>query len=88
MKVKDLIEALKEYPKDASVELSTLLGADLSSEDQAIYEVFLDYPIIGLAYNDKDNDVRLVVSHSPEDKWLKRFGKVKRLENEEEKPHP
>jgi len=87
MKVKELIKALKEYPQNAIIELSTVMGFDVKKEDG--YEVVLDLPIIGIAHNEGENDVRLVVAASQKDPWVAKFGKITLLErdpDEEEKP--
>jgi hypothetical protein len=87
MKVKDLIKTLKEYSDNASVELSTVMGFDIKKEDA--YEVILDLPIIGMAYNEDENCVRIVVASSKEDPWVTRLGKLRLMErdlDEEEKP--
>jgi hypothetical protein len=57
MKVKDLIAALQEHPPDFSVEL----GKVLAIKEQEAFEVVLDSPIIGLAVNEGEKDLRLVV---------------------------
>lgn len=73
MKVKELIQTLSEYPGEASVELGRLIAIKTEDGKDSAYDVILDFPIIGIAYHDQDNDVRLLVQ---EDHSLELFGKV------------
>jgi len=88
MKIKDLKEAIQEYPDDATLELGTILGADVENEEA--YTIVLDHPIIGLGFNPEDNHVRLVIAtKGEEDVWVKKLGKIERMKTDdaqEEKP--
>jgi len=77
VKNKTLQEALSEYPDAASVELGRLIAAPASGEQGELYEIILDCPIIGLAYEESSGDLRLIVEAGPH---LTKFGKVKRLD--------
>jgi hypothetical protein len=78
MTKKEFIEALSssDYPDNAHVELSRLIAVDLKDENSEAYDVLLDFPIIGLAYNPECNDLRLVLECPTDMKWLKKFGEV------------
>jgi hypothetical protein len=69
MKVKELIEQLSQLNPEYSVELSKVMSLDIKSKEA--FEIFLDFPIIGLAENDEVKEVRLVVQ---QDKSLAAFG--------------
>lgn len=58
MKVGDLINHLKEFPADYSVELSKLFTVN---ENDEVCELILDSPIAGLSRSDEAKDVRLVL---------------------------
>lgn len=81
MKVRDAIEALREYPGDAEFELGKLLAISPEKPDEAgeeQFEVVLDLPIIGFAHNEVTKHVRLIVEAGPQ---ITAFGKVTRLED-------
>ena len=76
MTVAELIVALQGYPPDYKVELSKTMAVDLKQENQ-LYEVTLDFPIIGLVTNDQVKELRLLTDA---DKHLVAFGKVRLFE--------
>lgn len=72
----ELIEALAEYPDDATLELGKFIALDPA--DEQLYEVRLDYPVAGIAY--KEGEIVLAVIAEGDSKpWLLKFGKVKAL---------
>jgi hypothetical protein len=76
MTVAELIEALKQYPPDYRVELSKTFAVDRKRQNK-LYEVTLDFPIIGLVKNDEVKELRLLTDS---DSALTKFGKVRRFE--------
>lgn len=68
MKVHQLIKALSEFPSDARVELTRLFAIKDKNE---VYNVSLDFPIIGLAH--RDDELLLIVEYHEQ---LAKFGKV------------
>lgn len=83
MNKKDLLEYLDDVPDDANIELSALLA--VLEECGGPWEIILDQPIAGVAYNEDSNEIRFVVLKDDfDDKNLKSFGaKIKKLNNEE-----
>jgi len=77
MKVSDLRDELKNYPDDASIELGKLIAIGRPGEHEGEFEVILDFPIIGIAHNEKENEIRLIVEANPS---LLHFGKVTRID--------
>lgn len=75
MKAKELIEQLQGMPAEATVELGKVLSIDRLNDEG--YTVRLDFPIIGLAHDEKTGDIVLVVDHHDS---LKHFGEYKKLE--------
>ena len=76
MKIVDLINILKKYPKDSDVVLSKLIAIDASDGG---YDVILDNPIIGAALNESDKEVRLILGYGSEDtnvKFNEQFGTI------------
>lgn len=81
MKNKALRDALAEFPDDANVELGKFIAVVQSDEHPPAakgdtFELILDFPILGLAHSDADNDLRLVVEAAPA---LMKFGRLRRL---------
>lgn len=58
MKVKDVMEDLSKLPGDSDLCLSRFICA---SEEGEVFELTLDYPIIGTALNEESGEVRLVL---------------------------
>lgn len=82
MKVKHLIEALKNEPEDMEIVLSKFFAINTKDkEDGDLYECIMDFPIVGLAANPDDNEIRLVVDGDDEVKpYLSHYGEVKLFE--------
>jgi hypothetical protein len=78
---KELQESLAEYDDDLKVEVTRVIAADLEVEgDPDLYQVRLDWPIVGLA--DKgDGDLLFVINSGGKDvhKHLATLGEVKPL---------
>jgi len=69
MRVSKLIEALQDLPPDYTVDLARLVAV---KEDQG-YEVILHAPVLGLARDDEQQAIRLVVDAGPH---LLKYGEV------------
>lgn len=76
MTVKELREALLDYPDDASVELGKLMVIKETEDSTEAWEVALDSPIVGLAYHAEANDVRLCISPG---EGLEAYGMLSRI---------
>ncbi len=76
MKIKDVKEALSEYPDDAVFELAKFMAMPIKNPGDEQFEVVLDLPVIGFAYHEETNHVRLVVEAGPQ---IMAFGKVTRI---------
>ena len=72
---KDLIEQLQSFPADAKVELGKVISIERLNDEG--YTVRLDFPIIGLAQDEKSGELILVTDHHES---LKHFGTVKKFE--------
>jgi hypothetical protein len=59
MTTKELIETIKDLPDDTHVCLSTIHY--LSEDKEGEFEMIFDYPISGIAYNKRDNEVRFAI---------------------------
>jgi hypothetical protein len=85
MTVADLIEDLKSFPPDAKVELGKLMAADFvgkgePTDETEMYEMVLDFPIIGIAYNPENKDFRFVVEYiEGVEKYAKTLGTFTKL---------
>lgn len=75
MEVQDLIEQLKTFPANSKIELGKVIS--ISKLNDEGYTVRLDFPIIGLAQDEKNGEVILVTEHHES---LKHFGEVKKFE--------
>ena len=78
MNVKDLREAFADYPDDANVEIGKFLALDTENiPPKDAYEVRLDFPIIGIAHDEKSGDILFVVGGGGEKElsWLLKFSK-------------
>ena len=70
MKKKDLLDALKDLPDDASVCLSKMMlltdkggvDGDEPKGQEFEIEMITDAPFHGIAYNEEENEIRLVFS--------------------------
>jgi hypothetical protein len=70
MKVMELIELLKELPQDYDMcfcQYTSLVIPKGNLDDDDVYFVVLDDPLIGLIHNDENKEVRLITSSSEEE---------------------
>lgn len=67
MKVGQLINELEKLPRGYTLEVSKCMALKKGADAAAGYEVVFDFPINGLAINDQDGEVRLVVEATEED---------------------
>ena len=59
MNIKTLKEYLQDVPDDFQVCLSNAVAF---GEKEEAYEVILDFPIVGIAVNEEDSELRFIVS--------------------------
>lgn len=79
MTVEEFRDFLTQYPPTANLELGKLFVIPRNEEDdepdtENIMELWLDFPILGAAYDERANDVRLVIEKSD---YLNSFGELK-----------
>ena len=82
MKLKDLKKALSKFPPNTSVELTKVISVDRDKKEG--YLLRLDFPIIGLAHDEKGGDLLLVVEMDKETEMIRHFGKLTPLGDEED----
>ena len=73
MRVRHVVQDLLQLPQDAKLEFTRLLAVNDANE---LFEVRLDFPIVGTAFHEDRQEVLLVIEH---DIRLGRFAVVKRL---------
>jgi len=80
MKVSRMIEFLQELPADMDFVLSKFFR--MGENEDNLYEVILDSPIVGIMSNEEDNEVRLLLDYDI--KNMERYGQIILLEEGQE----